>query len=157
MTDLQFNYKMDKERAYKELEQQAESLFADETNVLANMSNFCALVHRHFLFWWTGFYLVEANQLVLGPFQGPVACTRIDFGKGVCGTAWKTKEIQIVPNVHEFEGHIACSSVSNSEIVIPIEQNGQFVGVLDIDSEKYNTFDQTDAVYLHKMLKLIWK
>ncbi len=147
---------MGKQEQYELVIKQAEALFSDESNTLANMSNLCSLLHHNFGFWWTGFYMIQDDQLVLGPFQGPVACTRIDKGKGVCGTAWAENQIQIVPNVHEFEGHIACSAESNSEIVLPIVQRGDVIGVLDIDSKEFDTFDQIDAENLQKLLALIW-
>ena len=125
--------------------------------MVANMANMAALLHEAFGFWWTGFYRVdpESDQLVLGPFQGPVACTRINFGKGVCGTAWERAETVIVPDVHQFPGHIACSSASNSEIVIPVFQGNKVIAVLDIDSTEFNTFDQTDKEWLEKIVSLI--
>ena len=125
--------------------------------MVANMANMAALLHEAFGFWWTGFYRVnpESDQLVLGPFQGPVACTRINFGKGVCGTAWERAETVIVPDVHQFPGHIACSSASNSEIVIPVFQGNKVIAVLDIDSTEFNTFDQTDKEWLEKIVSFI--
>ena len=119
------------------------------------MANVAAALHEAFGFWWTGFYRVEGQQLVLGPFQGPIACTRIPYGKGVCGTAWQRAQTIIVPNVHEFAGHIACSSASNSEIVVPILHDGQVVAVLDIDSTDFNTFDETDQLYLEKIAEML--
>ncbi len=144
-----------KEQLYKEIIPQAESLFADEPNFIANCSNLCALLHNAFDFWWTGFYFVDAEELILGPFQGPVACTRIAKGKGVCGTAWANEEIIVVPDVHQFEGHIACSAESNSEIVVPVFKEGKIAGVFDVDSKDFNSFDQIDAHYLQKLLSLI--
>ncbi len=146
---------MTKAEKYETLLKQAESLLVDETNTLANMSNVCALLHHGLGFWWTGFYLMDGDELVLGPFQGPVACTRIGYGKGVCGHAWKEQLSVVVPNVHEFEGHIACSSESNSEIVLPITKDGEIIGVFDVDSKEFNTFDETDVIYLQKILSLI--
>ena len=152
---------MNKEELYKEVLAQAASVVAGETDLIANMANVAALLHEAFGFWWTGFYRVQntdrfadrvQTELVLGPFQGPLACTRIPFGKGVCGTAWAKAETIIVPNVHEFAGHIACSSESNSEIVVPMFQDGEIIGVLDIDSKEYNTFDETDKRYLEKIV-----
>jgi GAF domain-containing protein len=116
------------------------------------MANVAAALHEAFGFWWTGFYRVEGQQLVLGPYQGPIACTRIPYGKGVCGTAWQRAETVIVPNVHEFAGHIACSSASNSEIVVPVLHDEQVVAVLDIDSKDFNTFDEIDKKYLEKIV-----
>ncbi len=142
---------MTKEEKYEALLPQLQSLVSGESDTIANMANIAAALHETFGFWWTGFYRVEGNELVLGPFQGPIACTRIPFGRGVCGTAWQRGETIIVPNVHEFPGHIACSSASNSEIVVPIRQNGQIIAVLDIDSREFATFDETDRCYLEKI------
>ena len=121
------------------------------------MANIAAMLHETFGFWWTGFYRVipESVQLVLGPFQGPVACTRIAFGKGVCGTAWERKGTVVVPDVHQFPGHIACSSASNSEIVVPVFRNEEVVAVLDIDSTDFNTFDDTDKEWLERIVSLL--
>ena len=146
---------MSKIETYKTLLLQIESLISGETDTIANMANVAATLHESFGFWWTGFYRVEGQQLVLGPFQGPIACTRIPFGKGVCGTAWQRAETVIVPNVHEFAGHIACSSASNSEIVVPILHDGQVVAILDIDSKDFNTFDETDKYYLEQIAKML--
>ena len=122
------------------------------------MANVAAALHQTFCFWWTGFYRVIGNELVLGPFQGPVACMHIPFGRGVCGTAWQRQETMIVPNVHQFAGHIACSSESKSEIVVPVFRDGQVIAVLDIDSAEYNTFDAIDKEYLEQMVKtIVWK
>ena len=136
---------------YQSLLPQIESLISGETDLIANMANIVAVLHNTFHFWWTGFYLVKGNELVLGPFQGPIACTRIPLGKGVCGTAWKNNETVIVPDVHQFPGHIACSSESKSEIVVPIRQNEKIIAVLDIDSKDYNTFDNIDRQYLEQI------
>ena len=144
---------MTKEETYQSLLPQIESLISGEADSIANMANISAALHEAFGFWWTGFYRVEGNELVLGPFQGPIACTRIPFGRGVCGTAWQRGETVIVPNVHEFAGHIACSSASNSEIVVPVIQNNQVVAVLDIDSREFATFDETDCRYLETITK----
>ena len=146
---------MSKIETYKTLLPQIESLVAGESDPIANMANVAAALHEAFGLWWTGFYRVEGQQLVLGPFQGPVACTRIPFGKGVCGTAWQRAETIIVPNVHEFVGHIACSSASNSEIVVPILHKGQVIAVLDIDSKVFNTFDETDKFYLEQIVGML--
>ena len=157
--------KAHKEATYQALIPQIESLITGETDLIANMANIVALLHNTFHFWWTGFYLVKEKEkssiinhkssinqeLVLGPFQGPIACTRIPFGKGVCGTAWKQNKTLIVPDVHEFPGHIACSSESKSEIVVPIRRNGEVIAVLDIDSKDYNTFDRIDQTYLEQI------
>ena len=146
---------MNKIEKYQTLLPQIESLVAGETNAIANMANVAAALHEAFGFWWTGFYRVDGQQLVLGPFQGPIACTRIPYGKGVCGTAWQRAETIIVPNVHEFAGHIACSSASNSEIVVPIFLNHQVIAVLDIDSTDFNAFDETDKLYLEKIAGML--
>ena len=146
---------MTKQETYQTLLPQIESLVAGETDMIAKMANVTAVLHEAFGFWWTGFYRVEGQQLVLGPFQGPIACTRIPYGKGVCGTAWQRAETIIVPNVHEFAGHIACSSASNSEIVVPIISNKQVIAVLDIDSKDFNTFDEVDKDYLKKIARML--
>ena len=153
---------MTKEEKYKQLLQQAEGLLAGEQDPLANMANLAALLHQEMGFWWTGFYRVAplpqpaAQELVLGPFQGPVACTRIAFGRGVCGTAWKEQRTLIVPDVEQFPGHIACSAESRSEIVVPVWHQGVIQAVLDVDSRELNTFDQTDRRYLEKMAALVY-
>jgi len=144
-----------KEEKYTLLLKQAQALVEGETNIVANMANLSALLNETFHFWWTGFYLVHDKELVLGPFQGPVACTRIGFGKGVCGTSWKEQRTVIVPDVEEFPGHIACSSLSRSEIVVPIKRNDEVTGVIDIDSEQLNTFDETDAKYLERLAEIM--
>ena len=145
-----------KDEIYKEIIPQIEAILNGETDLIANTSNFCAMLKEAFDFWWVGFYFVkqtrDSQQLVLGPFQGPLACTRINYGKGVCGTAWKQKQTIIVPNVDEFPGHIACSSLSKSEIVVPVIRNGEVVAVLDIDSKELNTFSFTDKEYLEDIL-----
>lgn len=148
---------MNKTEKYAEVLRMIQSVVEGESDMVANMANMAALLHEEFGFWWTGFYRVdqESDQLVLGPFQGPVACTRIPFGKGVCGTAWERAETVIVPDVHQFPGHIACSSASNSEIVIPVFQGKKVIAVLDIDSTEFNTFDQTDKEWLEKIVTLI--
>lgn len=146
---------MNKQETYESILPQIESLVAGETDTIANMANVAAALHEAFGFWWTGFYRVEGQQLVLGPFQGPIACTRIPFGRGVCGTAWQRAETVIVPNVHEFAGHIACSSASNSEIVVPLISNQQVIAVLDIDSEDFSTFDETDRHYLEQITRML--
>ena len=119
---------------------------------IANMANMAAMLHETFGFWWTGFYRVINGELVLGPFQGPLACTRIAFGRGVCGTAWKEQKTMVVPDVELFPGHIACSSASRSEIVVPVFKDGEITAVLDIDSAELNTFNETDKEYLEKLL-----
>ena len=148
---------MNKADKYTTIFQTIHALVEGESDIIANMANMSALLHEEFGFWWTGFYRVEqeSDQLVLGPFQGPVACTRISFGKGVCGTAWERAETVIVPDVHQFPGHIACSSASNSEIVVPVFQGKKVIAVLDIDSTEFNTFDQTDKEWLEKIVSLI--
>ena len=148
---------MNKTEKYAEVLRIIQSVIEGECDIIANMANMSALLHEEFGFWWTGFYRVdqESGQLVLGPFQGPVACTRIPFGKGVCGTAWERAETVIVPDVHQFPGHIACSSASNSEIVVPVFHGKKVIAVLDIDSTEFNTFDQTDKEWLEKIVSLI--
>lgn len=143
-----------KEEKYEVLFRQIESLMEDETDEIANMANVSAMINDTFHFWWTGFYRVIDGVLVLGPFQGPLACTRIKYGKGVCGTAWKENATQLVPDVEQFPGHIACSSASKSEIVVPLHKNGEVSGVLDIDSEFLATFDETDQKWLEKIAQL---
>ena len=143
---------MTKEETYRSLLPQIAALVADETDPIAKMANVAAALHQAFGFWWTGFYRVVGDELVLGPFQGPVACMHIPFGRGVCGTAWQRQETVIVPNVHEFAGHIACSSESKSEIVVPVFRDGKVIAVLDIDSAEYNTFDEIDRIYLEQIV-----
>ncbi|MBO7652395.1 MAG: GAF domain-containing protein [Bacteroidales bacterium] len=143
----------DKEQKYEELVAQAKALSEAENDEIALMANVAAIIHGTFHFWWTGFYRVVGEELVLGPFQGPLACTRIKFGWGVCGTAWKERRSVVVPDVEEFPGHIACSSASRSEIVVPMFRNGEVFAVLDIDSEKLSTFDETDRVFLEKIVQ----
>ena len=147
---------MSKSTAYEGLLNEVKSFIQDENDKIACMANVAALIHVRFGFWWTGFYRVIGEELVLGPFQGPVACTRIRKGRGVCGTSWNEARTVIVPNVHEFPGHIACSSLSNSEIVVPVfDECGNVIGVLDIDSRDFDTFDETDAEWLEKICRLI--
>ena len=140
---------------YEELIPQIKNLIKDESNLIANLANISAALQQTFCFLWTGFYLVEGNELVLGPFQGPIACTRIRFGKGVCGTAWKKGKTIIVPDVDKFPGHIACSSLSKSEIVVPVISNNEVKMVLDIDSEQIYRFDEMDQQYLETIADLI--
>ena len=147
----------DKEALYKEILPQAKSLLEGETDEVACMANLSALLHHAFGFWWTGFYRVVGDELVLGPFQGPVACIHIPYGKGVCGTAWKRGETVVVPDVEEFPGHIACSSESRSEIVVPVRRGGRVCAVLDIDSRELSTFDDTDRHYLETLVDNIFK
>ena len=144
-----------KEQQYQTLFPQIESLLAVENDTIANMANVAAALKQTFNFFWVGFYIVKDDMLVLAPFQGPIACTRIRYGKGVCGTAWKETATQIVPDVDLFPGHIACNSDSKSEIVVPVIRDGKVVAVLDIDSDELNSFDETDAVYLEKICRLI--
>lgn len=145
-----------KAEKYNLLTEQIRSLIEGETDGVAVMANICAAIHDAMGFWWTGFYRVKDGELVLGPFQGPVACMHIGYGKGVCGTAWKEKRTIIVPDVEQFPGHIACSSLSQSEIVVPIfSQNEEVTGVLDIDSKDLATFDDTDQQYLERISKML--
>lgn len=146
-----------KEDKYKLLYEQVKSVVEDETDEIANMANVAAMIQETFGFWWTGFYRVLGEQLVLGPFQGPLACTRIRYGRGVCGTAWKMQTTQVVPDVEQFPGHIACSSASRSEIVVPLWRKEKVVGVLDIDSEHLATFDETDRIWLEKIAGALMK
>ena len=140
---------------YLRLYQDIKLFLGDETDPVARMANLVALVHERMHFFWTGFYRVQGEQLVLGPFQGPSACFRIGFGKGVCGSAWKEKRTLVVPDVEEFPGHIACSSLSRSEIVVPVFTAGEVSAVLDIDSKELSTFDATDALWLEKMVAVL--
>lgn len=141
---------------YEALLPQIESLIAYETSLTANLANVSAALREAFGWWWVGFYLVDGEELVLGPFQGPVACTRIRFGRGVCGTAWKDAKSQLVPDVEKFPGHIACSSASVSEIVVPVtDKNGKVLAVLDVDSERYDVLDETDVHYLEKLAAMV--
>ena len=143
---------MSKADKYQEIYRQIASVVSDETDQIANMANTAALLHEAFGFWWTGFYIVKGSQLVLGPFQGLVACTRIGFGKGVCGTSWERRETIVVPDVHKFPGHIACSSLSQSEIVVPMFHDNEVYAVLDIDSKELSTFDDVDKEWLEKIV-----
>ena len=146
---------MSKQDDYKLLLSQVKAMVKDEIDPIANMANVAALIQEAFRFWWTGFYRVIGEQLVLGPFQGPVACTRIGYGKGVCGTSWKEKKTIVVEDVEQFPGHIACSSESKSEIVVPLLKNGEVIGVLDIDSECLATFDATDKEWLEQIAEVV--
>ena len=147
---------MDKIEKYRLLTEQIRALIDGETDSVAVMANVCAAIHGTMGFWWTGFYRVKDGELVLGPFQGPVACMHIGFGKGVCGTAWKEQRTIIVPDVEQFPGHIACSSLSRSEIVVPVfSKNGEIVAVLDIDSKELSTFDETDREYLEGICRML--
>ncbi len=144
-----------KAERYALLTRQIEAVVAGETDMIARMANVASMIHHTFGFWWTGFYRTMGNELVLGPFQGPLACTRIAFGRGVCGTAWRDEQTIVVPDVEQFEGHIACSSASRSEIVVPLRQNGVIIGVLDIDSCELATFDTTDREWLERIVECI--
>ena len=145
----------DKQKIYESLFRQIESVIEGEDDAIANMANASSLIHEAFGFWWTGFYIVKDGVLVLGPFQGPVACTRIPYGKGVCGTAWERQETVVVPDVHLFPGLIACSSLSRSEIVVPIFDGTTVKAVLDIDSKELATFDETDSHWLERITGLL--
>lgn len=145
-----------KSKKYEQLLPQVASLVEGENDMIAKMANVAALLHSEFGFWWTGFYRVIDNELVLGPFQGPLACVHIGYGRGVCGTAWKEQRTQVVPDVELFPGHIACSSESRSEIVIPMfDADGNVTAVLDIDSRELATFDETDRQYLERLVALM--
>ena len=144
-----------KKEKYELLLKQIAAVTATESDIIANMANVAAMIHHTFNFWWTGFYRVEDEELVLGPFQGPLACSRIAFGRGVCGTAWKEQATQIVPDVEQFPGHIACSSLSRSEIVVPVWSGDKITAVLDIDSEHLATFDTIDKEWLEKIVRLL--
>lgn len=142
---------------YQSILPQIRAIVEDESDVIANLANICAALKQQFGWFWIGFYLVKGNELVLGPFQGPIACTRIAKGRGVCGSAWQQQQVIVVPDVDQFPGHIACSSDSKSEIVLPIMKNGECVGVLDIDSDELNQFDEIDTEYLKQLMSVIEK
>ncbi len=145
-----------KSKKYEQLLPQVKSLVEGESDMIAKMANVAALLHSEFGFWWTGFYRVVNDELLLGPFQGPLACVHIGYGRGVCGTAWKERRTQVVPDVEQFPGHIACSSESRSEIVVPMfDANGNVTAVLDIDSRDLATFDQVDQCYLERLVALM--
>jgi GAF domain-containing protein len=144
-----------KEDQYKNLLPQIKGLLEEEPDLIANLANIAAALKEQFNFFWVGFYLVKNDELVLGPFQGPVACTRIKKGRGVCGTAWEKANTIIVPDVEKFPGHIACSSLSKSEIVLPLFKDAEVVGVLDVDSSSLNSFDETDKIHLERIIELI--
>ena len=144
-----------KAEQYQSLLPQIKAVVEGETDLIANLANTCACLKEQFNWLWVGFYMVKNDELVLGPFQGPLACTRIQKGKGVCGTSWANKETIIVPDVNAFPGHIACSSLSLSEIVVPVIRNGEVVAVLDVDSEKYNEFDDVDKNYLEEVVSYL--
>lgn len=145
----------DKEQQYQTLFPQIEALLVGETDMTANMANVAAALKQTFDFFWVGFYVVKEDMLVLAPFQGPIACTRIRHGKGVCGTAWKEAKTLIVPDVELFPGHIACNAASRSEIVVPVIREGKVIAVLDIDSDKPDSFDEVDANYLERICGLL--
>ncbi|MBO9571316.1 MAG: GAF domain-containing protein [Chitinophagaceae bacterium] len=145
----------EKEEQYISLLPQIKAVIEDEPDLIANLANITACLKQQFNWLWVGFYLVKNDELVLGPFQGPLACTRIKKGKGVCGSSWSQKETIIVPDVNAFPGHIACSSLSLSEIVVPVIRNNEVIGVLDVDSEEYSRFDDTDKRYLEQLVALI--
>lgn len=155
LTSITITSNANKQQTYQQIIPQIKAILHNETDAIANMANIAATLKHVFNFLWVGFYRRVANDLILGPFQGTVACVRIAFGKGVCGTAAQNKKTIIVPNVNNFEGHIACSDLSKSEIVIPIIQNNFVLGVLDIDSEQLNNFDEIDALYLEEIVNLL--
>ena len=154
--DLSIIRNVNKEEQYQSLLPQIKGLLSGETDQVANLANVAAALKEQFDWFWVGFYLVKDDELVLGPFQGPVACTRIKKGKGVCGTSWERAEVIIVPDVDEFPGHIACAAASRSEIVLPLYQQGNIVGVLDVDSVELANFDEIDAKYLQQILDLLY-
>lgn len=154
--ELYISNGLSKTGKYEELLPQIASLIEFEDDLTANLANLSAALHQTFGWWWVGFYVVKNGELVLGPFHGPVACTRIQFGRGVCGTAWKEAKSQLVPDVEKFPGHIACSNLSVSEIVVPIlDKAGKVAGVLDVDSEQYDVLNETDVLFLEKICHLI--
>ena len=144
-----------KQEQYKSLLPQIKAVVEDESDLIANLANTCACLKEQFNWLWVGFYIVKNDELVLGPFQGPLACTRIKKGKGVCGTSWAKKETLIVPDVNAFPGHIACSSLSLSEIVVPVIRNGEVVAVLDVDSERYGEYDEVDKKFLEEVVSYL--
>jgi L-methionine (R)-S-oxide reductase len=153
--DLTIIQTTDKATQYQSLIPQIEALISGEENLIANLANISAALKEQFNWFWVGFYIVKNDELVLGPFQGPVACTRIKKGKGVCGAAWEQAGTLIVADVGEFPGHIACSSLSRSEIVVPLFHNGEVAGVLDVDSEHLAYFDEIDKTFLEQLVKLV--
>jgi len=155
--DLTIDRSIAKAEQYKSLIPQIEALLSGETDFVANMANTAAALKEQFNWFWVGFYLVKDDELVLGPFQGPVACTRIKKGKGVCGASWEQAETLIVPDVDKFPEHIACASASKSEIVLPLIKEGEVIGVLDVDSEYLNHFDETDKIYLQQVILSLLK
>jgi len=155
--DLTINRSLTKASQYESIIPQIEALLYGEDDFVANMANVAAALKEQFRWFWVGFYLVKNEELVLGPFQGPVACTRIRKGKGVCGSSWEQAETLIVPDVDQFPGHIACASASKSEIVLPLVKDGEVIGVLDVDSEFLNHFDKTDQINLQKVIDILLK
>jgi L-methionine (R)-S-oxide reductase len=153
--DLSIVTSVSKEDQYLSLIPQIKGLITGETDQIANLANIAAALKEQFNWFWVGFYLVKGEELVLGPFQGPVACTRIKKGRGVCGSSWEKSEVLIVPDVDEFPGHIACATASRSEIVLPLYNSTEIIGVLDVDSEHLSYFDEVDAKYLEQVLKLL--
>jgi L-methionine (R)-S-oxide reductase len=153
--ELTLSTSVNKSERYQTLLPQIKALVDDESDLVANLSNIAAALKQTMNFFWVGFYLVKENQLVLGPFQGPIACTRIDFGKGVCGTAWKEKRTILVPEVEKFPGHIACNAAARSEIVLPAFKNNEVALVLDVDSDVLNDFNSTDQLALEELMRII--
>ena len=153
--DLKISQGLNKEETFLETIPQIEALIAHENDLIANLANIAAALKEAFDFFWVGFYMVKKDELVLGPFQGPVACTRIKKGKGVCGKAWNDQSVIIVPDVNQFPGHIACSSLSKSEIVLPIIKNGEVFMILDIDSDRLDEFSEVDEKYLMKIIRFL--
>jgi len=153
--DLQILKDISKKEQYESLLPQIKGLLTGETDLIANLANVAAALKEQFGWFWVGFYLIKGDELVLGPFQGPVACTRIARGRGVCGASWLRNEILIVPDVDQFPGHIACASASRSEIVLPLYRDNNIIGVLDVDSEYLAHFDDVDSLYLNKIMNLI--
>ncbi|MFN0289853.1 GAF domain-containing protein [Pedobacter helvus] len=153
--DLSILKEASKEEKYISIIPQIKALLGGENDLIANLANISAALKEQFNWFWVGFYLIKDDELVLGPFQGPVACTRIKKGKGVCGSSWQQEKTLIVPNVDEFPGHIACASASKSEIVLPIYSGGKVMGVLDVDSEYLSHFDEVDSKYLNEIIKLL--
>lgn len=147
--------KGNKEEQYQNIIPQIKGLLEGETDLVANLANAVAALKEQFGWFWVGFYLVKNNELVLAPFQGPVACTRIKKGRGVCGSSWEQQKTLVVPDVEKFPGHIACSSLSKSEIVVPVIRNGDVIGVLDVDADELGQFDETDQKYLEQIIQLI--
>lgn len=153
--ELIISSNLNKEQTYLALLPQIKALVTGESNLTANLANISAALKQTFNWWWVGFYWVDDNELVLGPFQGPIACTRIKKGKGVCGTSWLNQQTIVVPDVEKFPGHIACSAASKSEIAVPIIKNNEVIGVLDCDSEHLNHYDETDSIYLKQLCQII--